>query len=40
MSRDPSFAVNASVVWTAAIEKAPLLKEACLRLLERSRAAS
>ena len=30
------FAVNASVVWTAALEKVPLLKEACLRLLPRS----
>ena len=29
------FAVNASVVWTAAVEKAPLLKQACLRLLQR-----
>ena len=26
------FAVNSSVVWTAAIEKAPLLKAACLRM--------
>lgn len=28
------FAVNSSVVWTAAVEKAPLLKAACLRLLK------
>ena len=27
------FAVNSSVVWAAAVEKAPLLKAACLRLL-------
>lgn len=26
------FAVNSSVVWTAAVEKAPSLKAACLRL--------
>jgi hypothetical protein len=26
------FAVNSSVVWTAAVEKAPLLKAACLRM--------
>ena len=30
------FAVNASVVWTAALEKVPLLKAACLRLLGRT----
>lgn len=28
------FAVNTSVVWAAAVEKAPLLKAACLRLLK------
>jgi uncharacterized protein with HEPN domain len=28
------FAVNTSVVWAAAVEKAPLLKAACLRLLQ------
>jgi uncharacterized protein with HEPN domain len=28
------FAVNSSVVWAAAVEKAPLLKAACLRLLK------
>ncbi len=27
------FAVNSSVVWAAAMEKAPLLKAACMRLL-------
>lgn len=27
------FAVNTSVVWAAAVEKAPLLKAACLRML-------
>jgi uncharacterized protein with HEPN domain len=26
------FAVNSSVVWAAAVEKAPLLKAACLRI--------
>jgi uncharacterized protein with HEPN domain len=26
------FAVNSSVVWAAAVEKAPLLKAACLRM--------
>jgi uncharacterized protein with HEPN domain len=28
------FAVNTSVVWAAAVEKAPLLRAACLRLLK------
>jgi uncharacterized protein with HEPN domain len=28
------FAVNSSVVWAAAVDKAPLLKAACLRLLK------
>jgi len=28
------FAVNSSVVWAAAVEKAPLLKAACQRLLK------
>lgn len=28
------FAVNSSVVWAAAVEKAPVLKAACLRLLK------
>lgn len=28
------FAVNTSVVWAAAVEKAPRLKDACLRLLK------
>ena len=29
------FAVNSSVVWTAAVEKSPLLRLACLRLLQK-----
>jgi len=29
------FAVNSSVVWTAAVQKAPLLHLACVRLLNR-----
>jgi uncharacterized protein with HEPN domain len=28
------FAVNSSVVWAAAVEKAPFIKAACLRLLK------
>ena len=29
------FAVNSSVVWTAAVEKAPSLRHACQRLLQK-----
>lgn len=29
------FAVNHSVVWTAAVQKAPMLHQACIRLLTR-----